>query len=558
MEVDQIEELLKKIQQLQSIMIAVSTGEEQIQEVEEAYTELYQETDLDIELLHEEGLFISNPNSFTSLWDWYNYWSSNLGNYASRRRYIYNLYVDIINSLERALQDQFVQNISNSSNDILEPKQLEHLLNNIQELQSIMVNVATGFTSIQAEEASYIELYQDISSYIYRLQQLGLQAEHPNHFSSLWYWHGHWKTELGNYASRRQFVGELYNSFVTPIQKALRKHQRMSTSIEQFAEDLRSRFNKQISEQPQVPSTASIESIEQNKNTKTDGLLAGSRQVVEPDYTRHVAAAIPTKPIIDFAIVTAIKTERLAVLNAFEIDVKQDRERKDSRTYWRKRLLLQDGKFYEIVVAQSLDMANVNAAILANDMLHHWKPAAVLMVGIAAAAKPEPKQRIGNLVVGKEVYYYGTSKVTVNGELPEPKYVPVDPTLLDRVQALPSSDFSILVDHPDSNGIRPEIEIGVIASGDKVIADAAERDAIASANRKIMAIEMEGYGVIEAARQSFDQVRCLVIRALCDYADSNKNDQWHAYAASVAAGFTKYFLLDEPLIPRNPPSNGIK
>jgi nucleoside phosphorylase len=49
------------------------------------------------------------------------------------------------------------------------------------------------------------------------------------------------------------------------------------------------------------------------------------------------------------------------------------------------------------------------------------------------------------------------------------------------------------------------------------------------------------------ANHHFYQVRCLVIRALYDYADSSKNDQWHAYAAAVAAGFTKHFLLDEPL-----------
>jgi nucleoside phosphorylase len=133
--------------------------------------------------------------------------------------------------------------------------------------------------------------------------------------------------------------------------------------------------------------------------------------------------------------------------------------------------------------------------------------------------------------------------------------VPVDATLLDRVQALPGSDFPILAARPDGTDKRPEIEVGVIASGDKVIADAVERDAIAGANRKILAIEMEGYGVIEAARQSFEQVRCLVIRALCDYADSNKHDEWHVYAAAVAAGFTKHFLLDEPLEPQGQPGN---
>jgi hypothetical protein len=60
-----------------------------------------------------------------------------------------------------------------------------------------------------------------------------------------------------------------------------------------------------------------------------------------------------------------------------------------------------------------------------------------------------------------------------------------------------------------------------------------------------------GYGVIAATWQSSEPVRCLVIRGLCDYANSTKNDGWHAYAAAVAAGFTKYFLLDEPLAPRN-------
>ncbi|MBD2372893.1 phosphorylase [Leptolyngbya sp. FACHB-402] len=256
--------------------------------------------------------------------------------------------------------------------------------------------------------------------------------------------------------------------------------------------------------------------------------------------------------MIDFAIITAIKIERLAILKVLEIDEAKDRVRKGSRTYWRKRLLLNNGRFYEIVVAQSLDMASVNAAILTNDTLHHWEPAVVLMVGIAATAKSSSKQHLGDLVVGKEIYYYEMGKVTSEGKLPEPKQIPVDATLLDRVQALPESIFPILADRPDRTQTRPKLGLGVIASGDKVIADAMERDRIAAVNRKIMAIEMEGYGVIASTWQSFERVRCLVIRGLCDYADSSKNDEWHDYAAAAAAGFTKHFLLDEPLTPRNP------
>jgi HEAT repeat protein len=128
--------------------------------------------------------------------------------------------------------------------------------------------------------------------------------------------------------------------------------------------------------------------------------------------------------MIDFAIITALKIERLAVLKAFGIDEESDRVRKDARTYWRKRLPLKDGKFYEIVVAQCLDMANVNSALLTNDTLHHWQPQAVIMVGIAATAKSEEKQHLGDLVIGKEVYYYEMGKKLLMVKSPNPSKFP--------------------------------------------------------------------------------------------------------------------------------------
>lgn len=40
---------------------------------------------------------------------------------------------------------------------------------------------------------------------------------------------------------------------------------------------------------------------------------------------------------------------------------------------------------------------------------------------------------------------------------------------------------------------------------------------------------------------------CLVIRGICDYADSHKNKQWQPYAAAVAAGYMKELLLTIPV-----------
>jgi hypothetical protein len=35
---------------------------------------------------------------------------------------------------------------------------------------------------------------------------------------------------------------------------------------------------------------------------------------------------------------------------------------------------------------------------------------------------------------------------------------------------------------------------------------------------------------------------CLVVRGICDYADSHKNDRWQAYAAGAAAAYAKEVL----------------
>lgn len=40
---------------------------------------------------------------------------------------------------------------------------------------------------------------------------------------------------------------------------------------------------------------------------------------------------------------------------------------------------------------------------------------------------------------------------------------------------------------------------------------------------------------------------CIVVRGICDYADSHKNKQWQGYAALAAASYTKELLEYVPL-----------
>lgn len=83
---------------------------------------------------------------------------------------------------------------------------------------------------------------------------------------------------------------------------------------------------------------------------------------------------------------------------------------------------------------------------------------------------------------------------------------------------------------------EPEIHYGIIASGNTLIKDAATRDRIVEEiEEDCICFEMEAAGLMN----SFP---CLVIRGICDYADSHKNDRWQRYAAATAAAYGKEFL----------------
>lgn len=91
------------------------------------------------------------------------------------------------------------------------------------------------------------------------------------------------------------------------------------------------------------------------------------------------------------------------------------------------------------------------------------------------------------------------------------------------------------VARPLRDNYEPVIHYGNIASGDFVVKNAEVRDELRD-QLGVKCVEMEAAGLQ-------DTFPCLVIRGICDYADSFKNDVWHRYAATTAAAFAKEFLL---------------
>ena len=97
-----------------------------------------------------------------------------------------------------------------------------------------------------------------------------------------------------------------------------------------------------------------------------------------------------------------------------------------------------------------------------------------------------------------------------------------------------SCDTSKLTERPARATTDPKIHHGGIASANQVMKHGETRDRLAR-ELNIVCFEMEAAGLM-------DSFPCLVIRGICDYADSHKNKQWQEYAAATAAAYAKELL----------------
>ncbi|KAK6527333.1 hypothetical protein TWF281_010518 [Arthrobotrys megalospora] len=99
-------------------------------------------------------------------------------------------------------------------------------------------------------------------------------------------------------------------------------------------------------------------------------------------------------------------------------------------------------------------------------------------------------------------------------------------------------DHGMLVERPTRlSQDWPYVHYGLIASGNQVMKHGMTRDKL-SRERGVLCFEMEAAGL--------DELPSLVIRGICDYADSHKNKEWQPYAALSAAAFARELLLQLP------------
>ncbi|KAF3940559.1 hypothetical protein ABW19_dt0208283 [Dactylella cylindrospora] len=172
-----------------------------------------------------------------------------------------------------------------------------------------------------------------------------------------------------------------------------------------------------------------------------------------------------------------------------------------------------------------------------------------LMVGIGGGIPPNVK--LGDVVISTEWTQWDFGK-TKDGRFEhiDKRYYPPDALLsaISKFESehqrartrIPEYLQQVTVEYPyftSQYGTTTNVPVryGLIASGNQVIKDASLRDRInKDLGGRVLCIEMEAAGLIGFP--------AAIIRGICDYANSEKNDDWQEYCAVVAAACAKQLL----------------
>lgn len=165
------------------------------------------------------------------------------------------------------------------------------------------------------------------------------------------------------------------------------------------------------------------------------------------------------------------------------------------------------------------------------------KPPQSLLVAIA-------RLRMEHLIAqGNKISHYVQEMLTNNPPVvsnfapPDPSYDQLFEPDYDHVGPAGTCnkcDQTREVKRPPRKTSDPKIHYGLIASGNQVMRHGLTRDRLAL-GMNILCFEMEAAGLM-------DNFPCLVVRGICDYADSHKSKDWQGYAAATAAGYAKDLL----------------
>lgn len=260
----------------------------------------------------------------------------------------------------------------------------------------------------------------------------------------------------------------------------------------------------------------------------------------------------------DIAVICALEEEAEMIKEAL-INVERCQVDYDDDIYYKGFFDTEDRKI-SVVLSFANQMGMVAATSLATKMINNFVPRYMVMTGIAGGTKPD-KLNFGDVIVAKTSWDYRAGKDIRKNDstqhLNSINALSIDTKLISYCRDL-SQDKAGLREIKDSfkqgdaPGTELQLLIGPVVSGASVVTDPEiVKDVLENQHREVLAIEMEIYGMYYAASWAINpRPRFIALKAISDFADSKKGDQYHKYASYTSAKVfqvlaTRYFEYEE-------------
>lgn len=250
----------------------------------------------------------------------------------------------------------------------------------------------------------------------------------------------------------------------------------------------------------------------------------------------------------DVAIITALnkECEQLKETCAWELFSVGD----DPLVYYRFTLNTRNSNNIKIVCCCINDMGMQAASAVTSKIIARFSPSLLFMTGICAGLKSTGVD-VGSIIVAKQVWDYESGKIidSDSGSFtfrPDMKCIPTDQGMITRLTEFANKKLILSTIYNDFKGKKPNTQLNVkfdsVGSGPYLLTSKNYLTKLIDNDRKLIGIDMEGYGIYKAA-QFHTGTKPVFIKAVSDFGDGEKSDDYQDYAAFVSARFVFDYIL---------------
>jgi nucleoside phosphorylase len=261
-------------------------------------------------------------------------------------------------------------------------------------------------------------------------------------------------------------------------------------------------------------------------------------------FLQHVEKGVSTQSAedrTDLVVICALYDPELTAVLELPCEWRELEESNDSIVYFQGVLKSKSGDRL-IIAAACMEPGMSAAAALTATTIARFRPRYVAMTGITGGMRGSCN--LGDVVMAEAVWDYTNGKHAVlDGKpafRPAPRVIDIDPVVISQIQRLCRGDGvmkgiadSFMPKRPEQ---IPALRVGPMFTGTAVVADSDVAQGLEAIHRKVVGVEMEGYGVACAVKYlGHERPEVFILKGVSDFADERKDDDWHAYASFTSA-----------------------